>query len=125
MTRPRIDPTVSLGNILLIASVIGTGLVMWGERGQQAANTATAVTSFDTRLTREMSGVQQALDELRRTVNPIGTLNQRTSELERRATEADARDNAQDMRLSAFAEAIATIRARQDAERLPPRQVRP
>lgn len=125
MTRPRINPEISLGSIIQVAAIAGLGLIAWGARDEKGASTASAVASFDTRLTREMTEVRRSLEEVRATVNPIGTLNTRTTEIERRLTEQDIRDNGQDQRLGAIAETIAALRARVDYTSTPGRRTAP
>lgn len=125
MTRPRVSMDISLGQLIQIASIAGLGLILWGARGEQGANTARTVEGFDARLTRELGDVRSSIDALRQTVTPIGTLLSRLSEAERRLTEQDTRDNSQDQRLSTLAEAVAVLRARQDAVGQPGRPVRP
>lgn len=112
MTRPRVNMEISLGNILLIASIAVSVVVFLVKGDERGSNTARAVDGFETRLTRELADVRGAIDALRVVVNPIGALNTRMAEVERRLTEQDIRDNAQDQRLGAMGEAIASLRAR-------------
>jgi hypothetical protein len=112
MTRPRVNMEISLGHIIQMGILIGGGLILWGQQGEKQASTAAAVAGFDVRLTRELADVRGSIDSLRVIVNPIGALNTRMTEVERRLTEQDARDNSQDIRLGAQAEAIASLRAR-------------
>nr|WP_314074415.1 hypothetical protein [uncultured Roseococcus sp.] len=125
MPAPRLNMEVSLGNILLIAS-IGVSVTMFLVKGdERGSNTAAAVAGFDVRLTRELAEVRGSIDSLRVIVNPIGALNTRLAEVERRLTEQDTRDNDQDRRLGTQAEAIATLRARVEFVAQPGRRVVP
>ncbi|WP_424813578.1 hypothetical protein [Roseococcus sp. YIM B11640] len=125
MTRPRINWEISIGNILLMCTMVFSATYFVWQLDKKGDSTATAVSNFDGRLTREMAEVRSALEELRRTVNPIGTLNTRVTETERRLTEQDARDNAQDQRLGVMAEAIASLRARVEYVAQPGRRTVP
>ncbi|MBS7810544.1 hypothetical protein [Roseococcus pinisoli] len=125
MPAPRINMEVSLGHIIQMCVIVGGGLILYGRGDERAASTAAAVAGFDVRLTRELAEVRGSIDSLRVIVNPIGALNTRLAEVERRLTEQDTRDNDQDRRLGAQAEAIATLRARVEFVAQPGRRVVP
>lgn len=125
MAPPRVNMEISLGNILLIASIAVSVTVFMVKGDERGNNTATAVAGFDVRLTRELAEVRGSIDSLRVIVNPIGALNTRLAEAERRLTEQDTRDNSQDVRLAAQAEAIASLRARVEFVAQPGRRTMP
>lgn len=124
MTKPTINMEVSLGNLLLIASIAVSVVVFLVKGDERGTSTARAVDGFESRLTRELAEVRGAIDALRLVVNPIGVLNQRVEQAERRVTDGEGREAARDARINGLAEAVAFLRAR-DAGLPPARQVRP
>lgn len=123
--KPRVNWELNLGNmvqILLLAVGLGY-FVIKGEAKQES--TASAVVALERRVDNGFAAVDRRFDTLTQTVSPISTLSSRQAEAERRLTEQDTRDNAQDQRLGRIEQDVAQLRGQLAVEARPGRRVVP
>lgn len=125
MTRPRVNMEIGLGHIiqiLLIAGSIGFFVITGNAKSD---HTAGAVATLDRRVEAGFEAMNRRVDNLAAALNLVSSLTPRMGEAERRLTEQDTRDNAQDQRIGLVSEAVATLRARLEFVAQPGRRVAP
>lgn len=136
MTRPKFSFDFNLGHLINAGAIIGVGLIAWGAAGEKQTNTTNAVSDFRRQVELDLGAMrssfrtdldrlQSSVDNLTVVVNPIGALNTRVGEVERRLVLGDTRDAQMQDRQSALAESIASLRARVEFITTPGRRLVP